>query len=216
MAIETSSPVCGVSLHDAEGCLAENYLEQERVHAEKLAGLTAEILEAQTIRIPQLDAVVVSAGPGSFTGLRIGMSFAKGLVFPHRIPLAALNTMQAYIAGTGDLSEAPEHTVWMIRSHRDFYYMAKKTENIKDTKIVYGKIGSLRQHFPGCMHIICNAEIPVPGSGITQSRSAILPSMIGNYYLNHAQGSAVTDYDRVLLDYGMDYKPKEWEGGVGQ
>lgn len=214
LSIETSSLVCGVSLHDADNCVAETYLEQERVHAEKLAGITAEILESQAVSIPALEAVIVSAGPGSFTGLRIGMSFAKGLVYPQRLPLAAVNTMQAYISGTEH--DAGKNTVWMIRSHRDFYYMSEKSADIRGTKIIYAGFSELWDYFPACRHIICNSTINPQKTGIRLIRRSILPSMIGDYYLRYFPHTASGDYDHVTLDYGMNYKPRQWGGGDSQ
>lgn len=216
LAIETSSLVCGVSLHDAENCVAETYLEEERVHAERLAGMTAELLESQSVSIPALEAVLVSAGPGSFTGLRIGMSFAKGLVYPQRLPLAAVNTMQAYISGTEQDAGSGEKTVWVIRSHRDFYYMSEKSADIRETKIIYDKFAGLKDHFPACRHIICNSEINPKDPGIRFTRRSILPSMIGGFYRRYTPDAANRDYDHAMLDYGMDYKPRQWEGGDSQ
>jgi tRNA threonylcarbamoyl adenosine modification protein YeaZ len=213
LAIETSSLVCGVSLHDEDSCVAEIYLEEERVHAEKLAVLTAKILEEQTIRVPQLDAVVVSSGPGSFTGLRIGMSFAKGLAYPQQLPLAGVNTMQAFVAGTGKLSDPSEHPVWIIRSHRDFVYMAEAAESPETIRIIYDKIGELRSHFPRCRHAIVNTGMNVEDNDIRLTQRPVLPSLIGSFYRLYRNGSAERDYDKVLLDYGMDYKPREWKAG---
>lgn len=216
LAIETSSKVCGVSLHDRDLCVAERFLEEERVHAEKLVTLTAELLEEQQIRIPSLQAVVVSAGPGSFTGLRIGMSFAKGLVYPHRIPLAAVNSMYAYIASCRDLIAAEEKALWLIRSHRDFVYMASYAPEFPKLRIRFGKTGEIVQSYPDCRHLISNTvpEVPLPGIRIT--RRSILPSMIGNYYQQYEPGSANCDYDSLVLEYGMAYKPKEWVDGTLQ
>lgn len=210
LAIETSSKVCGVSLHDQDLCVAERYLEEERVHAEKLVTLTAELLEEQQIRIPSLEAVVVSAGPGSFTGLRIGMSFAKGLVYPHRISLAAVNSMHAYIAAFRDMIAPEEKPLWVIRSHRDFVYMASYTTEFPKLEIRFGKIGEIAARYPDCRHLISNTTPGIALPEIRITRRSILPSMIGNYYLQYAPGSANCDYDSLALEYGMAYKPKEW------
>ncbi|MDD3094827.1 MAG: tRNA (adenosine(37)-N6)-threonylcarbamoyltransferase complex dimerization subunit type 1 TsaB [Candidatus Neomarinimicrobiota bacterium] len=214
LAIETSSKVCGISLHDDTGCVAERYLEEERVHAEKLVTLTAEILEENSIRIPALETVVVSAGPGSFTGLRIGMSFAKGLVYPHRIPLAAVNSMHAYIAGCRDLIDPDEHPLWLLRSHRDYVYSAGYASEFPQLDIHYCKTGDIASRYPQCRHIISNTALSDLGPEFRITRRSLLPSLIGNYYQAYFPGSAGTDYDSLVLEYGMAYKPKEWENGT--
>ena len=213
LSMETSSVICGVSLHENGECIAEKYLKEPRVHAEKLVLLAEQLFEDQKIRIQKLKAVVVSAGPGSFTGLRIGMSFAKGLVFPHQLPLAAVNTMKAYMAGTIDGIKRNNNPLWIIRSHRDYIYTAKFKDPIDQITIQYGQIKDISDWYPNCRQIICNdklAEI----EHIPVIEKDILPSMIGDYYLKHLNKTATTDYDSLFLEYGMDYKPKEWKPGA--
>ena len=213
LAMETSSLVCGASLHDNGECIAEVYLKEPRVHAEKLVGLVNQLFEEQKIRVQKLTAVVVSAGPGSFTGLRIGMSFAKGLVYPHQIPLAGVNTMKAFIAGTVSKIDRTKHPLWVIRSHKDYIYTAQFSKDLDDIDIRYGQVHNIIEWYPECATIICNdaleeiKDIPV-------IENSILPSMIGNYYMHHKNDTAVRDYDSLVLEYGMDYKPKEWKPGT--
>ncbi|MEA2077679.1 MAG: tRNA (adenosine(37)-N6)-threonylcarbamoyltransferase complex dimerization subunit type 1 TsaB [Candidatus Marinimicrobia bacterium] len=212
LSMETSSVICGVSLHENEECIAEVYLKEPRVHAERLVGLVGKLFEEQKIRVQRLSAVVVSAGPGSFTGLRIGMSFAKGLVYPHQIPLAGVNTMKAYMAGTIENADRSKNPLWVIRSHKDYIYMAELKDPIDEIKIQYGQIKDINDWYPHCAQIVCNDKLEEI-SNIPVIEKDILPSMIGNYYIRHVNESAVTDYDSLVLEYGMDYKPKEWKPG---
>ena len=213
LSMETSSIICGVSLHENGECIAEVFLKEPRVHAEKLVGLVGRLFNEQKIRIQKLTAVIVSAGPGSFTGLRIGMSFAKGLVYPHQIPLAGINTMKAFMAGTIDDIDKNKPPLWVIRSHKDYIYSAEHKAPIDDIEIRYGQIKDIKEWYPQCAQIICNdaleeiEDIPV-------IEKDILPSMIGDYYVRHMANTAVTDYDSLILEYGMDYKPKEWKPGA--
>jgi tRNA threonylcarbamoyl adenosine modification protein YeaZ len=212
LSMETSSVICGASLHEDGDCIAEIYLKEPRVHAEKLVGLVDKLLEEQTIRIQKINAVVVSAGPGSFTGLRIGMSFAKGLVFPHNIPLAGVNTMKAYMSGTLCEVDKTKHPLWVIRSHKDYIYTAEFKDPIDEIEIRYGQIRNITEWYPDCGQIVCNEKLDeIVNSPVIEKD--ILPSMIGNYYERHMAGSAGTDYDSLVLEYGMDYKPKEWKTG---
>lgn len=210
--METSSVICGVSLHENGECIAETYLKEPRVHAEKLVGLVDQLFEEQKIRIQKIKAVIVSAGPGSFTGLRIGMSFAKGLVYPYSIPLAGVNTMKAYMAGTLDEVDRNKAPLWIIRSHKDYIYTAEYTDPIDEIVIRYGQIKDIADWHPHCKQIICNDTLEEI-SDIPVIEKDILPSMIGSYYLRHMNGTAVSDYDTLVLEYGMDYKPKEWKPG---
>lgn len=213
LAIETSSLVCGASLHENGECIAEVYLKEPRVHAERLVGLVDQLFQEQTIRIPKLSAVIVSAGPGSFTGLRIGMSFAKGLVYPHQIPLAGVNTMKAYMAGTLDDADRSKNLLWVIRSHKDYIYAAELTTSVEEIDIKYGQIKDINDWYPQTELIICNDALPEI-ENIAVLEKDIMPSMIGQYYIQYADGNASTDYDSLVLEYGMDYKPKEWKPGT--
>lgn len=212
LALETSSLICGASLHENGECIAEVYLKEARVHAEKLVGLVDRLFQEQKIRIPKLNAVVVSAGPGSFTGLRIGMSFAKGLVYPHKLPLAGVNTMKAYISGTIDLVDLNKKPLWVIRSHKDYIYTAEYHQDIDNIEIKYGQIKDIKDWHAHAEMIVCNDALPELDD-IPVLEKDILPSMIGQFYIQKMDGSANTDYDSLVLEYGMDYKPKEWKPG---
>ncbi|MEA3392189.1 MAG: tRNA (adenosine(37)-N6)-threonylcarbamoyltransferase complex dimerization subunit type 1 TsaB [Candidatus Marinimicrobia bacterium] len=213
LAMETSSLVCGASLHDNGECIAEAYIKEPRVHAEKLVGLVNQLFEEQKIRVQKLNAVVVSAGPGSFTGLRIGMSFAKGLVYPHQIPLAGVNTMKAFIAGTVDEIDRTKDPLWVIRSHKDYIYTAQFMTELDEIDIRYGQIHNIKEWYPECGMIVCN-DVLEEISDIPVFDRSILPSMMGDYYIRHMDNMAVTDYDSLVIEYGMDYKPKEWKPGI--
>lgn len=93
--IETSTKNCSVSI-SRNGkllCLCEEYDEQYG-HSEKLHQFVNWALEGAEISLNELDAVCVSKGPGSYTGLRIGVSAAKGFCFGLDIPLLSLNSLE--------------------------------------------------------------------------------------------------------------------------
>jgi len=92
--IETSTEVCSVALTQDGQVLEhrENYEGQQ--HATLLGKFVEEMLQYARPRELQLDAVAVSLGPGSYTGLRIGLSLAKGLAFGLQVPLIGINTLQ--------------------------------------------------------------------------------------------------------------------------
>jgi len=75
--------------------LADVAEPESRSHARSLPALVARTLAAARVEMADLDAVAVSIGPGSFTGLRIGLSWAKGVAFAARIPVVAVPTLEA-------------------------------------------------------------------------------------------------------------------------
>lgn len=97
LCIETSGSLCGVALADASSqtLLAELSFSEPFLHDKLLAEATRSLLVMMGIAISDLAAVAVSAGPGSFTGLRIGSAFAKALCFENSPRLLAVPTLQA-------------------------------------------------------------------------------------------------------------------------
>ena len=100
LSIETSTAVCSVALHEQGELLALAELREQGAHAEKLMGLLEEVLGKAGRLFSEVDAFAVSEGPGSYTGLRIGVSTAKGLAFALDKPLIGINTLRAMAAGS--------------------------------------------------------------------------------------------------------------------
>lgn len=99
LGIETAADVCAVALLDGDAVVVRAEIHRPRAHGRRLAPLVAEALAHAERAAGDLDLVAVSAGPGSFTGLRIGMSTAKGLCLSTGASLAAVPTLQALVAG---------------------------------------------------------------------------------------------------------------------
>ncbi len=95
LAIETATKVCSIALMDGDGILGEISLNVPQVHVERLIVMINDLLGNLHLRYGDLDAVAVSNGPGSFTGLRIGLSVAKGIAFAEDKKLIAVPTLAA-------------------------------------------------------------------------------------------------------------------------
>ncbi len=95
LAIETATPICSVALLDESRLIAERTLDSGTTHAERLALMIESVLKDGDISAGDLNGIAISIGPGSFTGLRIGLSVAKGLCFGCGCPLVAVSTLDA-------------------------------------------------------------------------------------------------------------------------
>ena len=93
--IETSTEVCSVALaRDGKVIHLREHLSGQN-HAQLLTVFIDELLTESSVKMEELDAVAVSAGPGSYTGLRIGVSVAKGICYALKLPLIAITSLEA-------------------------------------------------------------------------------------------------------------------------
>lgn len=95
LAIESSAAPVSVSLcHDGK-IIAENYVHTKQTHSETLMPMVENLLKMTNLTIREIDLLAVSYGPGSFTGVRIGVSTIKGLAFASDIPCCGVSTLEA-------------------------------------------------------------------------------------------------------------------------
>ncbi len=94
LSIETSEKICSIALSDNYELLGTLEINGEKSHASMLTILIKKLLNEKDIDINKLDAVAISKGPGSYTGLRIGTSVAKGICYALDIPLISISTLQ--------------------------------------------------------------------------------------------------------------------------
>jgi tRNA threonylcarbamoyladenosine biosynthesis protein TsaB len=90
--LETATNLCSVALCDGDGVISMRESNESKSHASLLTVFIEEILKEFGLRASQLEAIAVSKGPGSYTGLRIGVSVAKGVAYSASIPLIGIET----------------------------------------------------------------------------------------------------------------------------
>ena len=120
LCIETSSPICSVALGRGAVCVDESISDEPNGHSRLLTVMVDEIMRKNGVSFQDLDAVVVSSGPGSYTGLRIGMSTAKGLCYASEKPLIAISTFESMVESflKGNGVESEDTLVPMIDARR--------------------------------------------------------------------------------------------------
>lgn len=126
--IETSTEVCSVALSRGNQIICSRTVKEPRSHARIIAPLIQEILTECSTSVGECSAVVVSEGPGSYTGLRVGASIAKGLCYGASIPLIAVSSLELIarivVAEAGQFSSSTI-LVPMIDARRMEVYTAK-------------------------------------------------------------------------------------------
>ncbi len=99
LCIETATEICSVALCNEDRVISLREAQESKSHASRLSVFISEILEENGLRPTDLTAISVSKGPGSFTGLRIGVSTAKGLAYGANIPLIGICTLISMFYG---------------------------------------------------------------------------------------------------------------------
>lgn len=136
--IETATKNCSVALaKEGKTILCKEIAEEGYSHAERLHVFIEEIIKETRITFQDLSAIAVSQGPGSYTGLRIGVSAAKGLCFALDIPLIAVDTLQTLAS---QVNVQKGLIISMLDARRMEVYSAIFTANLKKERDVQAEI----------------------------------------------------------------------------
>ncbi len=123
--LETATNLCSVALIDNAGLVSLRESNELKSHASLLTVFAEEILKNQGMKASDLEAVAVSKGPGSYTGLRIGVSVAKGIAYGASIPLIGIETTLSMFWGMKQLPESEINSLFcpMLDARRmEVYY----------------------------------------------------------------------------------------------
>lgn len=126
LAIETASDICGVAIYDELEVTASREETLDRKHAEKLPDFCEQVMTESGLAVDNLQGIAVSIGPGSFTGLRIGLSFAKGIAFSANLPLLPVPTLLSMTDKSPvDIDQADI----LLHSHKNILYHQRFTRD---------------------------------------------------------------------------------------
>ena len=125
LGLETSTAVCSVGLFRDGKPGLEQSLRESHIHSEKLLTLVQDVMRSGGIAVDQLDAIAVSIGPGSFTGLRIGLSTAKGLSYALDKPLVTVSTFEAIAEAGRQRYQSSELITVVIDAKKDEWYVGQ-------------------------------------------------------------------------------------------
>lgn len=136
LALESSATAASVALCEDEKLIAQSFRDTGLTHSQTLLPMTEELLSHCGLKVSDLDLIAVAAGPGSFTGLRIGVATAKGLAWAAELPCAGCSTLEAMawnLAGfDGELCcamDARRHQVYNARFRAENGRIVRLTED---------------------------------------------------------------------------------------
>jgi tRNA threonylcarbamoyl adenosine modification protein YeaZ len=118
LAIDTSGAYAFCAVHSSDGRILERRSAGAVSHNEELSGMIKQSLKAAFLKPIELEGIVIGSGPGSFTGLRIGFSVAKGISFALKIPLMTIGSHWAIAQGCNDEGRPSERSVAVVSDAR--------------------------------------------------------------------------------------------------
>ena len=136
LAFETASSICGAALFVDSKMAYKDEINKSKIHGERLPIITKNILQDSKIQIKDIDGIAISSGPGSYTGLRIGMSFAKGLAASNSLPLIPVPTLLAMNYGINN--ERNNYCI-MLHSHKEYIYSQHYAYGKPVSEVVFEK-----------------------------------------------------------------------------
>ena len=107
LAVDTALEACSVAVVDGDRPLALRSEQMARGHQERLAPMVAEAMAQAGLAFDRLERIVVTVGPGSFTGLRVGLAFARAMALALDIPCVGVGALQALASSTPETAQAP-------------------------------------------------------------------------------------------------------------
>ena len=122
LSIETAATICSVAVHEQGNLLATASCHIPQAHHRSVVKMVREVLAVGGVGIETLKAVAVSHGPGSYTGLRIGLSVAKGLAYGRDIPLITINTLAIMLQGARAYAPEAKHLCALMDAGRGRAY----------------------------------------------------------------------------------------------
>jgi len=140
--LETATEICSVALSKGSEIIASICLDKGNSHTEHLFPFIEQVLAESNCKISELDGVVLSIGPGSYTGLRIGASAAKGICYALNIPLIGISTLQSVIFSAIRTQKEEKNVLYcpMIDARRMEVFTALFNENGEAVTEVENKI----------------------------------------------------------------------------
>ena len=206
LALETSGTLCSAALAKNGKLLAEYNIFEANMHDKKMAELVRRLLADFEITSEKLSYVAVSAGPGSFTGLRVGAAIAKGICFDNKPELVPVPTLDAIALKAAMNNFEKKKITAIIPSHKDLIYHRTFSETgLAEGEIIIDKKSDFK---PGEDVLLCG-----PGAGIFNDkvenylRQVTASDIAAKGYELAEQGKTVTAADFSPL-YVQEFIPK--------
>ena len=191
LAIESASTVCGTALFLKDKMIEMDEIIKPRIHGEHLPVIVNKILSKHSVKMSDLDGIAISEGPGSYTGLRIGMSLAKGMAVIGGIPVISVPTLQVMNKGI-----SKEGIYWvLLHSHKNVVFTQRfhSGEPDSDIECEFFDPRKFKHPYGFNLDILCD-----PGDYETSPPSS---KYVGELALQYYDELAECDLNRITPNY---------------
>ena len=211
LGIETSTNNCSVGVVTDGKIVSRNAQIGRSMASEQLVSLIDELL-IRPVKMKEIDAIAVSIGPGSYTGLRIGLSTAKGLAFARKLPVLPVPTMAVMESVARQTIKSD--VVLMIKSHRDLaYHVLSRNESplkINNIDIGYDSFSDIHQRYTNKYPYVSPSDIV---DTVINTVEALYPegdhtALLAHQYYQILLSQSVPDLEPLYLS---EFEVKKWK-----
>ena len=198
LSVETSSTICSTAIIENGEILSCVEEVCPREHIEKLPGFVKKAFDQSNKTVSNIDAIAVSIGPGSFTGLRIGLGFSKGMAFSRGLPIIPVPTMLSLAYSLKD--KEPKNGILFSHSKKVFYQCFEWKNNIPSVKgnAIVTDIESIMEKEELDFHSNCERffqdNVKIISTSHSSSHIALLASKFYDDWLIKKPYELVPDY----------------------
>lgn len=208
LAIETSSELCSAAIFFAPNQFDERNILIKHIHSEKLIPIIDELLISNSLTTKDLNAVAISNGPGSFTGLRIGMTAAKGIAYASNLPIILVPTLESLAFEISQyLNNETEFIIAINANIEEFYYSkffkAKNQIKILD-KVCLKSKNEIEKLITDSDNVFGNLSIIKNNKPISSPRAI----SIAKWAYFFGKDLLTFDYDYIEPNYLKNFKVK--------
>jgi tRNA threonylcarbamoyladenosine biosynthesis protein TsaB len=186
ISINTSAKVCSVAVHQNGHLLANTNIHSERVASAHLTPIIDQLLNACGLSYQQISGIAVAKGPGSYTGLRIGVSTAKGLCFALDIPLIGINTLEAMAYEASQLNPGLRYAP-MLDARRMEVFTAVYGPNLDILKETHAEVLSAESY----QELLATQKLLFFGDGSEKSKVLLAQNPNAQFMENTIDATAI-------------------------
>jgi tRNA threonylcarbamoyladenosine biosynthesis protein TsaB len=200
LALDSAGHACSVAVWRHGTLMAHHFAEMARGHGERLLPMAAETMKAASIEMSALDAIVVTVGPGSFTGLRIGLAAARGLGLALRRPVIGITSFLAVAAALPAALRKGREILVALDTKRDDFFLQRFDQALHavgPARLVTAS--ELMLHLPAGPLLLAGDGVPLLAPLLPRDRDIALAPGPG-----HAEAALFISFVARLLVQGSD------------